>query len=190
MRGVDLRTVGSRNVGATNAFRSLGPTWGVVVFVLDAAKGALAASAPALLASVLGLRPQGNALFLATILGGLAAIAGHVFSPWLGFKGGRGVATSLGVFLAIMALPTLVAFGLWTALVALSRRVSVGSIGAAIVYPILVCLERRHDPNQIPLMVAAGLVAVLVIVRHSANIKRLLAGTEPPLHGPKTGAGS
>lgn len=131
-RGVDLRTVGSRNVGATNAFRVLGLKWGVVVFLIDAAKGSLAAMAPGLLAVAPGFGAGREGLFFPKIAGGIAAIVGHVFSPWLRFRGGRGVATSLGVFLAIVPVPTLLAFAAWAALVAISRRVSVGSIGAAI----------------------------------------------------------
>ncbi len=120
-------------------------------------------------------------LFTATLAAGIAAILGHVFSPWLGFKGGRGVATSLGVFLAVVPVPTLLAFFLWVILMALSRRVSVGSIGAALAYPFLVFFLLAHDPHRTPLTVIAALVSLLVIVRHKANIQRLLAGTEPPL---------
>ena len=114
---------------------------------------------------------------------GVAAILGHVFSPWLRFKGGRGVATSLGVFLAVMPVPSLLAFALWTVLVGISRRVSVGSIGAALAYPFLVLLV---PPPGLPLGVlvtVAGVVALLVVARHAANIRRLLAGTEPPIVG-------
>ncbi|HYQ90189.1 MAG TPA: glycerol-3-phosphate 1-O-acyltransferase PlsY [Candidatus Binatia bacterium] len=172
-RGVDLRTVGSRNIGATNAYRVLGARWGILVFVLDAAKGFLAASVPALLTSA--------GVFTASLAAGVAAILGHVFSPWLGFRGGRGVATSLGVFLAIVPVPTLLAFLLWIALVSVSRRVSVGSIGAALAYPFLVFLLLHDDPHRTLLVCITALVSLLVIVRHKANIQRLLAGTEPPL---------
>jgi len=170
-RGVDLRTVGSRNIGATNAYRVLGARWGISVFLLDAAKGFLAASAPVLL----------GAGFAASLASGVAAILGHVFSPWLGFRGGRGVATSLGVFLSITPVPTLLAFAVWAALVLLSRRVSVGSLGAALLYPALVFLLLRDDPHRALLTCITAAVSLLVILRHRANIQRLLAGTEPPL---------
>ncbi|MBI4364945.1 MAG: glycerol-3-phosphate 1-O-acyltransferase PlsY [Candidatus Latescibacteria bacterium] len=202
-RGVDLRLVGSRNTGATNAFRTLGAKWGVIVFLLDAAKGTLAAVAPGfllamvpgllaapasgLVAGAAGAGVPGAAPFIATVAGGLAAIVGHVFSPWLRFRGGRGVATSLGVFLAIIPIPTLLAFAAWIVLVALSRRVSVGSLGASILYPFLVLLTERNDPDRTALLVASTAVAVLVIARHRANIGRLLSGTEPPLVGGKAG---
>lgn len=189
-RGVDLRTVGSRNIGATNAYRVLGGRWGILVFLLDVTKGFLAAAAPALMVSALGLAASPNGLFTAKIASGIAAILGHVLSPWVGFRGGRGVATSLGVFLAIVPIPTLLAFALWIALVAVSRRVSVGSIGAAIVYPFLVFFTRRDDPNRVALVIVSAVVAILVIVRHKANIERLLSGTEPPLRGRKAGGTS
>ena len=158
--------MGSRNTGATNAYRVLGARWGILVFLLDTAKGFLAASIPT---------------FAASLAGGLAAILGHTFSPWLGFRGGRGVATSLGVFLAILPVPTLMAFAVWVLLMILTRRVSVGSIGAALAYPFLVFVVFSRDPHRILLTVITALVSILVIVRHKANIQRLLAGTEPPL---------
>lgn len=186
-RGVDLRTLGSRNIGATNAFRVLGARWGALVFLLDAGKGWLAAFVPSALDGVLAPPESSGALLAAMVAGGVGAILGHVFSPWVGFRGGRGVATSLGFFLAIAALPTLVAFAMWIALVAVSRRVSVGSIGASLVYPILVFFMERGDPHRIPLFVVSAVVAFLVIVRHRVNIQRLLAGTEPPIVGRKAG---
>ncbi len=182
--------MGSRNVGATNAFRVLGAHWGLLVFALDAAKGFLAATAPLWLTRALGNASDPDLNLAARLAGGVAAIAGHVFSPWLRFRGGRGVATSLGVFLAIVPIPTLLAFVFWIALVALSRRVSVGSIGAAIAYPALVFLLLRGDPHRVLLGAISAAVALLVIARHRANIERLLAGTEPPILGPKTGGAS
>jgi glycerol-3-phosphate acyltransferase PlsY len=176
MRGVDLRQVGSRNVGATNAFRELGRGWGALVFLMDVLKGAAAVWVARWIV--------GEALGPA-LVAGVAAILGHVFSPWLRFKGGRGVATSLGVFLAIMPVPSLLAFGVWAALVGISKRVSVGSIGAALAYPFLVLLLPPTGlPRQILVPVAAA-VSLLVILRHTANIRRLLAGTEPPIVGAK-----
>jgi glycerol-3-phosphate acyltransferase PlsY len=178
---VDLRTVGSRNIGATNAYRVLGARWGILVFVLDAAKGFLAACVPSFLGLAVFSDHGFQPLFVACLAAGVAAILGHVFSPWLGFKGGRGVATSLGVFLAIVPVPTLLAFLVWILLMVVSRRVSVGSIGAALAYPFLVFLLLRHDPHRTLLTIITAAISVLVIVRHKANIQRLLAGTEPPL---------
>jgi len=189
--------VGSRNIGATNAYRVLGARWGILVFLLDTAKGFLAASIPSLLAALQWalvfpqIAPDPHAVaasnealrmvFTASLAAGVAAILGHTFSPWLRFRGGRGVATSLGVFLAIIPVPTLLAFAVWVLLMILTRRVSVGSIGAALAYPFLVFFLLARDPHRDLLTVITALVSILVIVRHKANIQRLLAGTEPPL---------
>jgi glycerol-3-phosphate acyltransferase PlsY len=168
---VDLRSVGSGNIGATNAIRGLGRWWGGLVFLLDTSKGAGAAllshDVPTQLAS------------------GAAAILGHVFSPWAGFRGGRGVATSLGVFLAILPAPALLALAVWIFLLLLSRRVAVGSLGAALAFPLLVAWLAPHDDYRTAYLVAASLVAALVVIRHIPNIRRLAAGTEHPTFGHK-----
>ncbi len=181
-RGVDLRTVGSKNIGATNAFRVLGARWGTIVFALDVLKGLAAALLPGVLAGLFAgpsiVEPRVLAL-----AAGVAAIVGHVFTPWLGFKGGRGVATSLGVFLAILPIPTLLAFGIWMLLLFVSRRVSVGSVGAAVAYPFLVAALTPGDSHRIATILVASLIALLIIVRHIPNIRRLLNGTEPPFLG-------
>jgi glycerol-3-phosphate acyltransferase PlsY len=183
--GADLQTSGSKNIGATNAFRVLGPKWGAVVFTLDVAKGFIAAisplitAAPALIApSGIGLSP---ALVPSALAAGLAAILGHMFSPWAGFKGGRGVATSLGVFLGIVTLPTAIAFGIWILLFAISRRVSVGSIGASFLYPFLLYWLAPQGPYRLVVLIVGAAVAVLVLVRHIPNMRRLVQGTEPAL---------
>lgn len=181
-RGIDLRTAGSKNIGATNAFRVLGARWGVLVFLLDALKGFAASTFPRLAA---GMAPSGGAqeLLAPTLAAGIAAILGHVFSPWLGFKGGRGVATSLGVFLGILPWPTLLAFGLWIVLVAISRRVSIGSIGAALSYPFLVAWATARDPERVAFITVSAVIALLILVRHVPNMRRILKGTEPPILG-------
>jgi len=183
VRGIDLTASGSRNIGATNAFRVLGPRWGALVFLLDAAKGFLAVA----VARAMGAATQARAdqWVLPALLGGVAAILGHIFTPWLRFRGGRGVATSLGVFLSLAPTPTLVAFGLWILLVALSRRVSVGSVVAAGVYPFIVFAMLLGSPERAPVTWVAALIAVLVIIRHIPNIRRILSGTEPAIFGRK-----
>jgi len=185
--GADLKSTGSRNIGATNAFRVLGPWWGGAVFLLDVAKGLVAALTPILTApagSTTGVGfGVGPLLVPAALAAGVASILGHMFSPFAGFKGGRGVATSLGVFLGVATYPTLVAFGAWTALFAATRRVSVGSIGAAAVYPLLLYWLAPDGPFRGWLVIAGIAVAALVIIRHIPNIKRLLQGTEPPMFG-------
>jgi glycerol-3-phosphate acyltransferase PlsY len=177
-RGIDLRTQGSKNIGATNAFRVLGARWGSLVFALDVAKGLVAALVPRWLAG--GATP--DAVLMAELTAGVASILGHVFTPWLRFKGGRGVATSLGVFLGIIPVPTALAFLLWVILLFVSKRVSVGSIGAALAYPFLVYALAKDMPRGVVTAVTAA-VALLVILRHTSNIRRLLSGTEPPFIG-------
>jgi acyl phosphate:glycerol-3-phosphate acyltransferase len=177
-RGIDLRTQGSKNIGATNAFRVLGARWGGLVFALDVAKGLVAALVPRWLAG--GATP--DAVLMAELAAGVASIFGHVFTPWLRFKGGRGVATSLGVFLGIIPVPTALAFLLWVILLLVSKRVSVGSIGAALAYPFLVYALAKDVPRGVVTAVTAA-VALLVILRHTSNIRRLLSGTEPPFIG-------
>jgi len=125
----------------------------------------------------------------AALAAGIASILGHMFSPFAGFKGGRGVATSLGVFLGVAPYPTLLAFGAWGALLVVSRRVSVGSIGAAAVYPLLLHLLAPDGPYRGWLVIAGLAVAALVVLRHIPNIKRLLQGTEPALFGRGAKAG-
>ncbi|MEK7316464.1 MAG: glycerol-3-phosphate 1-O-acyltransferase PlsY [Candidatus Eisenbacteria bacterium] len=185
--GADLQAAGSKNIGATNAFRVLGPKWGAIVFVLDAAKGFIAAISPLITASPEVIAASGiglsAALVPSALAAGLAAILGHMFSPWAGFKGGRGVATSLGVFFGIATAPTAIAFGIWILLFAFSRRVSIGSIGAAMLYPFLLFWRAPEGPYRLTIVIVGSAVALLVLVRHIPNIRRLLRGAEPPLFG-------
>ena len=176
LRGVDLRSEGSGNLGATNALRVLGPAVGVPVLVVDVAKGALAVLAVARIAgadSLLG--PSGIRL-----AAGLAAIAGHVWPVFAGFRGGKGVATACGVFLAMAPLATAAAVVVWAVLVGATRYISVASIGAVALLPFGIAAEAavRQAPRPTALIVTAGLVAAAVVVLHRANIGRLVNGTE------------
>jgi len=178
--GIDIRTVGSGNVGATNVARALGRKWGILVFALDVLKGFV----PTAAAWLLLRRPPaeisgGGALLLPVALTGLAAIAGHNWPIFLGFKGGKGVATSCGVFLAIFPLGLLIALGVWAVTVAVTRYISLGSIlGAAA----LLCCALLMQPEPFRggkyLTAFAALAAVLAILRHRSNIRRLMRGTE------------
>jgi glycerol-3-phosphate acyltransferase PlsY len=161
--GVDIRQHGSGNIGATNVFRILGIGPGLVVFVGDLAKGVI---------PVLAGKELGGSLL--ALLAGLAAIIGHNWSLFLGFKGGRGVATGAGVIFALSPLVGLIAFFLWAAVVMLSRYVSLGSIVATMAVPVLMFI--LHQPWSYVLF--GVVIAILIVYRHRPNMKRLLNGTE------------
>jgi len=175
-RGVDLRAVGSGNIGATNALRALGKTAGVVVLVADGLKGFVACTG--LCALVVGLLGRVGVptaeLPTYRLLAGLAAVLGHNYTCWLRFKGGKGVATSAGVFAALAPLALLIALAAWLVAFACTRYVSVGSLAAAVALPTAVWLTQ----NDLVLAWLTTGLGVLVIVRHHTNIRRLLAGTE------------
>jgi glycerol-3-phosphate acyltransferase PlsY len=164
-RGIDLRTIGSGNIGASNVARALGRRWGVVVLLLDAAKGL----APVIAARLLGLSAWWQAVV------GLAAVCGHNFSIFLRGRGGKGVATSLGVALGLAPAAAGAAFAVYAALFAALRICSVGSMAGAVAFPLFMLAFGEDAPPQLAFGVAA---AVLIIVRHRANIRRLLRGEE------------
>lgn len=162
--GVDIRATGSGNIGATNVYRTLGRSVGVLTLVGDCLKGLL----PVLLARYLQL-PD---VWIAAI--GLAAFLGHVYTIFLGFKGGKGVATALGVFLGIAPLAVLGALFIFVAIVWQWRFVSLGSIAAAAAMPGLVAVVN----NRPAYLLMTVIVAALVVWKHKENIKRLREGTE------------
>ena len=162
--GVDIRATGSGNIGATNVYRTLGRTVGVLTLVGDCLKGLV----PVLVARWLGA----SDLVVAAV--GLAAFLGHVYTVFLGFKGGKGVATALGVFLGVAPFAVLAALAVFVAVVWKWRYISLGSIVAAALIPLLVALITGK-----PLIVAMSLlIALLVVYKHKENIARLRAGTE------------
>lgn len=167
VHGIDLREHGSGNLGATNAFRILGWKSAVPVIVVDVAKGFL----PVWLFPTLV-----DASFEWTLAYGAAAIFGHMFSLWVGFKGGKGVATSAGVFVALAPWAVLGAFGVWCVLALGSRYVSLGSIGAAASLPVLAYFTPHQGGTGFLIFSAA--LAVFVIWAHRSNIGRLLRGEE------------
>jgi len=186
--GVDLRRVGSGNVGATNVARVLGRGWGYLCFALDVLKGLLpVAAAVALVRPAAGQVPS-PAQQAAWLGVGLGAVLGHVFSFYLGFRGGKGVATALGVVLGIYPYFTgagLVALGLWVAVTLISRYVSLGSIVAAVGFvPLFAAFNRRTVGQLWPLLAFGAAVAALILVRHRSNIRRLLTGTENKIGRP------
>lgn len=162
--GVDIRVTGSGNIGATNVYRTLGRTVGIATLLGDCLKGLV----PVLVAGKLGLADP----WVAAV--GLAAFLGHVYTVFLGFKGGKGVATALGVFLGVSPLSVLGALALFIGIVASTRYISLGSITAAAAMPFLVAAVERR-----PLLVGMTLIiAAIVIVKHRENICRLREGTE------------
>ena len=191
LKGVDIRCAGSHNIGATNCWRVCGWRLGLLAFVLDVAKGFAATFLAATV--LLGLPFYGGlgeaARYLLVVIAGASAIAGHVFPIYIGFRGGKAVATSLGVFLGIKALLPLAAgaFVLWTLVFLATRYVSVSSTVAALGLLAAALLVEpwscRFDAagawkNRWPLSVFTIVLVVLVIYRHRENYKRLLAGTE------------
>jgi acyl phosphate:glycerol-3-phosphate acyltransferase len=189
-KGVDIRTMGSGNIGATNVFRIVGKTAGAFVLLADAAKGWLAVCvAAAFFAGWASQRAGSPSLEWFKLGAGVAAILGHNYTCWLRFKGGKGIATSAGVLLGLVPLALLVALGVWIVVFALSRYVSLASISAAAVLPFAVWLL-GYSPKLIAFMAA---LAALAIYKHKANIQRLMKGTEnrigskQPAQAPPTG---
>jgi glycerol-3-phosphate acyltransferase PlsY len=182
-KGIDPRTAGSKNIGATNVGRLLGGRYFALVFALDLLKGLIPTAVAAWL---LHGKTLGQADFLLWLLVGFATIAGHMFSVFLKFKGGKGVATSAGVLLGVFpyfTLPGLIAILTWVVLFKITRYVSVASIVGVGVFPIayvIVGLSRGWPivGEQLPLLVFAVLVASMIIWKHRGNIARLRAGTE------------
>lgn len=176
-RGIDIRKEGSGNIGATNALRVLGPTLGILVLLIDLAKGVAACYVAIWIPRLWGGSGSelgANRELILMLVGGLGAVLGHSFTCWLGFKGGKGVATTGGVFLAVALKPALICLAIFVILVALTRYVSLASITAAICLPVMVYYFHR----DIFLTALTLLVALLVVYRHRANIQRLLKGTE------------
>lgn len=166
-RGIDLREHGSRNLGATNLYRVLGWRYAIPVGLFDAAKG---------LVPVLVFAPRVSSSELFALVCGLVAVVGHVFSVFVGFKGGKGVATAAGVMLGLTPAALGVAVLVWVGLVYLTGYVSVGSIAAAAIFPVAVyLLEPPARPAMLWLDVA---VAAAIVWLHRGNIQRLLKGTE------------
>lgn len=177
VKGVDLRKEGSGNVGATNALRVLGKKLGYMVFAADLVKGAAAVWAGYLIAGVAGFAAHG--IILSGVLAGVAVVVGHNFPVWLGFKGGKGIATSGGVAMALFPFPVFLA-GLvaWIFLFFATRYVSVASIAAALALPTTAFTMWAFGTCDLLRASIALLMCGLAIWRHKPNIGRLMVGTE------------
>jgi acyl phosphate:glycerol-3-phosphate acyltransferase len=173
-KGIDIRKTGSGNIGATNAMRVLGKPAGIFVLLLDLLKGYAACTWLISLAlNFFPIAPQ-NVETL-QIIAGIFAVLGHNYTCWLKFKGGKGIATSAGVFLALAPWAVLVALAVFLVAVALTKYVSVGSIAAAIALPATVWIM---SPQNYFLGIVTTALGALAIYKHKANIQRLMAGTE------------
>ena len=183
-RGVDIRTVGSKNMGATNVFRTLGKGPGIFVLLVDALKGfAAVALTMIFLQDFSHVLPQvfpNQAVSVLSnrfgfgIVAGIAAVLGHNYTCWLQFKGGKGIATTAGVFLALAPAGFGVALGVWIIAFAATRYVSIASILAAVALPVAVCFTQEN----IAVRSIAIVLGLLAIFKHKANIHRLMNGTE------------
>ncbi|MDX9858926.1 MAG: glycerol-3-phosphate 1-O-acyltransferase PlsY [candidate division Zixibacteria bacterium] len=170
----DLRKHGSGNLGATNVWRVAGGKVAAVVFALDIGKGVLAI----MLARLAGQSLIDQDLFL--VICAAAAVIGHIFPVYIGFKGGKGVNTALGVMIMLLPLETLIALVVFLIVVILSRMISLGSIVAALVLPVAVTLERfvLERPVALTYLVLTVFLSLAVVVAHRSNIARIAAGTE------------
>jgi len=175
IKGIDVREHGSKNSGATNAGRVLGKKWFYIVMLCDAVKGAI----PVILALLCGV-PE-----LGALLVGVVAILGHTFSIYLKFKGGKGVATSLGVIIVLVPLVTIILLIVFVLIYKLSKFVSLGSIVAAILFPILIflfVLFHVYSPSKLPIGYVGILLAAYIVYKHKSNISRILSGNENKTH--------
>ena len=174
MRGVDVRTVGSKNIGATNVFRTVGKKWGLLAFLCDFLKGFV----PVLLAKKFG----GEAHLPLAV--GLMTVVGHMFTCFMKFKGGKGIATGFGMLVGLLPWLVLTAFGLWAVTVWLSHYISLGSCLAAAFLAVGVWFPWLGSEGwrNLPLSLVVTLVALVAIYKHKTNIRRLIDGCENKIY--------
>lgn len=179
LRGIDIRQHGSGNIGATNAIRVLGKSLGVPVFILDMAKGALPVMAAWALCGSRTAPLSPAACQLAAVLTGISAVLGHNYTCWLGFRGGKGIATSAGVLLALAPWTLLTTLLVWLVTFFTTRYVSVASIAAGVALPVAVTVAGwLRGAFNVPLLVLSLIIGFLAVWRHRSNIQRLREGTE------------
>jgi glycerol-3-phosphate acyltransferase PlsY len=174
-RGIDIRAIGSGNIGATNVFRALGIPAGVFVMFCDAAKGWIAVKVAAVCLAR-WIDPAASQLSREwfCILAGVCVVLGHNYTCWLHFKGGKGIATSAGVLLELVPEALLIILAVFVIVLALTRIMSLASIAASFTLPFATWLRG----GSLTMIIVTGALAVLAIYKHKANIRRLLNGTE------------
>jgi len=185
VKGVDIRTQGSGNAGGTNVVRTLGLGWGALVIIIDAVKGFLASALISQIAlgdlvQILGVSLQDAAAV--RILAGCAAVAGHVWSVFAGFRGGKGVSTAAGMLLGVAPAEMLASLVVFLIVVAVTKYVSLGSLLAAVAFPVTLLIREdlmgARIPDYLTLLLFSTVLAFFLILNHRVNIKRLIAGTE------------
>jgi glycerol-3-phosphate acyltransferase PlsY len=176
--GIDIRTVGSGNIGATNVTRVLGKRYGYPVFIVDFLKGFAAVGMSIMIAK--RAQPVLIPSELLGVVGAVACVLGHSFPVWLGFKGGKGVAASAGALFGLMPFVALIAVAVWLIIFYLTRYVSVASMTAALAVPItILSMTFLGQTGGTALLYFSICLAAVVIVRHRSNLSRLVRGTEP-----------
>jgi acyl phosphate:glycerol-3-phosphate acyltransferase len=177
-RGTDVRQIGSGNIGATNVMRTGSKGLGIATLVLDAAKGYMAVLVAMWITAPRVHTDSMSPLYTAAGIAALFAMLGHIFPVWLGFKGGKGVATGVGVFLALVPKAVLIVLGLFVVIFAAFRYVSLASIIATAAFPVVAYALLSRESEQLMFMPFIVAAAALIIVKHRQNIRRLLSGTE------------
>lgn len=166
-RGIDIRSVGSGNSGATNVWRTLGPVAGTTVFILDVLKG--------FAAPLIGRALIGPQEYWWIALCAAMAIIGHTLSLFLRFRGGKGIATGLGAALGLMPVPALITWGVWSGVLLVTRMISAASIAACITLPIVAWWMG----TPLPFVIVIAVLAIVALIKHIPNMQRMAAGTEP-----------
>ena len=176
--GVDIRAHGSGNIGATNVVRVLGKQFGYAVFLVDFGKGIAAVLLARYVTTLSGT--DDGAVEVAATVAGICAVIGHSFPVWLNFRGGKGVATAIGVLFALLPIAALIVCGVWLVTFEIGRYVSLASVMAAIVLPIFVAAMLFLHRLETPVFLYFSLcLMAIVVIRHRANLSRLIKGTEP-----------
>jgi glycerol-3-phosphate acyltransferase PlsY len=174
--GIDIRRVGSGNIGATNVLRVLGKPYGYAVFLFDFCKGVGAVRMSILIINA--AHPGNQESELVGIMAGVLCVLGHTYPVWLGFKGGKGVATSVGVLFGLMPAAALTVLAVWFVTFQATKYVSVASIAAAVALPVTSAVMVHFGKAGMPLVYFSACLAVVIVWRHRSNVSRLMKGTE------------